>query len=211
MERVTSDNRFFIGRCATPRTATARVSSISAAISAVSLLALHAVSPELDPTWRMVSEYALGNFGGILALMFAALAVSSFALAAGIRSEVTTLSGKIGLVLLLAAGIGMTMAAVFDVRHGLHGVAALIGIPSMTIAPLVLSLSLRRDPACAPSRKSLLLIAHLVWISLVVLVATMFIGLARSGGEMGPGIWVGIPNRVLVFAYAAWSMLASRH
>jgi len=40
------------------------------------LASLHVLSPEFDPSWRIVSEYALGNFGWVLSLMFVSWAVS---------------------------------------------------------------------------------------------------------------------------------------
>ena len=40
--------------------------------------------------------------------------------------------------ILLAAGVGMAMASVFDVTHNLHGLSALIGIPGISIAELIL-------------------------------------------------------------------------
>jgi len=58
---------------------TARISlpaaglAIVAATAALLLLAsLHVLSPEFDPSWRMVSEYANGHYGWVLSLMFAA-------------------------------------------------------------------------------------------------------------------------------------------
>jgi hypothetical protein len=54
--------------------------AIAAAAAALLLLAsLHVLSPEFDPSWRMVSEYANGHYGWVLSLMFAAWGVSSWA------------------------------------------------------------------------------------------------------------------------------------
>src|SRR5215217_8527403 len=86
---------------ASSRTA-ARLSFAAAALSLVLLAALHVLSPEFDPSWRMVSEYATGDYGWVLALMFLSMAVGSGALFFAIRSHIWTISGKIGLVFLLA-------------------------------------------------------------------------------------------------------------
>src|SRR5579864_2014985 len=40
----------------------------SAAI--VFLAALHVLSPEFSPSWRMISEYAFGHYAWLLSLMF---------------------------------------------------------------------------------------------------------------------------------------------
>ena len=184
--------------------------SVAAAAAAVVLLAvLHILSPELDPSWRMVSEYALGNYGWVLALMFLAWALSCVTLFFAIKSYTRTVGGKIGLGFLLVAALGMSMAAIFDVRHDLHGLAALIGMPSLPIAALLTSLSLVRHPAWFSTRRWLLGTAHLTWISLVVMFAAVFIGLSQSGGEFGSEVLAGWPNRFLVVAYCAWLITAA--
>ena len=184
----------------------ARLSLAAAATSLVLLTALHVMSPELDPSWRMVSEYALGNYGWVLALMFLAWALSCVALFFAIKSQLRTMGGKIGLGFLLAAGVGMIMAAVFDVKHDLHGLAALIGIPSLPIAAMLISVSLVRNQAWSSARRLLLWTANLTWLSLVLMIATMFIGLSQSGGQIGPDVLIGWPNRLLVVAYNGWLM-----
>ena len=45
----------------TGKTLFAKFSIACAVISLLCLLILHFVSPEFDPGWRMISEYALGN------------------------------------------------------------------------------------------------------------------------------------------------------
>lgn len=188
----------------------ARLAFAAATTVLVLLAALHFLSPEFDPSWRMVSEYALGKYGWVLALMFLAWALSCVTLYFAIRSHIQTLGGKIGLGFLLATAAGMGMAAIFDVSQPLHGLAALIGIPSLPIAAMLISLSLVRNPAWSSARRSLLWTANLSWISLVLMFATLFIGLSQSGGEFGPGAPIGWPNRLLVLAYCAWLMAAAR-
>jgi len=43
---------------------TARVSIAAGALTLVLLAALHILSPEFNPSWRMVSEYALDRSAG---------------------------------------------------------------------------------------------------------------------------------------------------
>ena len=76
----------------------------------------------------MVSEYANGQHGWVLSLMFSAWALISWAQAITLRALVVTTAGKVGLAFLVLAGIGETMASVFDINHPLHSVAAMIGI-----------------------------------------------------------------------------------
>ncbi|HEY0679672.1 MAG TPA: DUF998 domain-containing protein, partial [Chitinophagaceae bacterium] len=106
-----------------PVSVTSAKLAIFGAVLVLALVALlHFLSPEFDPSWRMVSEYALGNFGWVVSLMFIVWAISTWALYVTIKSQVKTKAGKAGLWLLLAAGAGMAMASIFDVRHAtMHG------------------------------------------------------------------------------------------
>jgi len=123
MDLVTSKDRIAI---ATHQTFLMAYLSFRIAATTVALLAaLHVFSPEFDHSWRMVSEYALGNYGWVLALMFRAQALSCIALFFAIRSQTQTVRGKIGLFFLFAACVGLTLAAIFNWKHSLHGLAAM--------------------------------------------------------------------------------------
>ena len=187
----------------------ARLAVASGAAVLVLLAALHFLSPEFDPSWRMVSEYAVGSYGWVLSLMFLAWAAGYVSLFFAIRSQVKTLGGKIGLFFLLTAALGEGMAAFFDFTHSLHGLAFLIGIPSIPIAALLVSISLGRNPIWAEARRSLLWRANLTWISLALMVALMFIGLSQTGGNLGPGVWIGWPNRLVFVASCTWLMFTA--
>jgi hypothetical protein len=58
-------------------TPAAWLAMIMTAATILLLAALHVLSPEFDPSWRMVSEYALGHYGWVLSLMFLSWAISS--------------------------------------------------------------------------------------------------------------------------------------
>src|SRR5437588_5754704 len=108
--------------------------SIGAAVTVLLLLAsLHVLSPEFDPSFRMVSEYALGHYDWVLSLMFLAWGISSWALAVAIWSQVKTKAGKVGLWFLVIGGLGEAMASVFDdthdAGHSVAGVLVMVGIP----------------------------------------------------------------------------------
>ncbi len=194
--------------------------AIAASAAALLLLAsLHVLSPEFDPSWRMVSEYANGQYGWVLSLMFASWAVSSWALAFAILSQVRTRAGKIGLVFLIAAGIGEAMASVFDINHPLHGLAGMIGIGSLPVAAMLISISLGRTQVWAVAKKALLWTANLTWISVVLLAATfaiLIVTYTQAGGDMtaeattittlptGVIALVGWANRLLVVVYCMW-------
>ncbi len=203
--------------------ATARLSIAASIAALLSLAILHVLSPEFAPSWRMVSEYANGEYSWVLSLMFAFWALSSWILAFTIWSEVKTTAGKVGLYFLIASGIGEAMAAVFDINHSLHGLASLIGIGSLPIAAMLISTSLGRTAAWSVARKSLLWTANLTWISVVLMGITFAILITtftQAGGDMtstevptilpdGVIALVGWANRFLIVAYCAWLINAA--
>ncbi|MBK9925335.1 MAG: DUF998 domain-containing protein [Anaerolineales bacterium] len=196
--------------------------AIGASVAVLVLLAvLHMLSPEFNPAWRMVSEYANGEYAWILSLMFFLWGASSWVLAYTLRTQVQTTAGKIGLLFLVVAGIGEVMASVFDINHKLHSVSAMIGIPSLAIAAMLISVNLVRVEQWSVARTSLLWTANLTWIS-ILLMALAFVVMmatyAQAGGDIsanaetvttlpkGVIALVGWANRFLIFVYCAWVM-----
>jgi hypothetical protein len=193
-----------------PDTTAAWAAKLSLAASftvLVSLAGLHFLSPEFDPSWRVVSEYALGRHAWALSLMFLAWAISSWCLAVAIRSQVRSIGGRVGLILLVAAGVGEAMAAFFDLRQTVpHNLAAGIAIPSLPIAATLISVSLGRMPLWRSSRMAMLGTAVLTWFSLALMVAALF-SLRREPGILGPPI--GWPNRFLIVIYCTWAIVVA--
>jgi hypothetical protein len=197
------------------------VALLAIAVSCASLLLLHYFSPEFAPSWRMVSEYANGRSAWLLTLVFVFWAIASLALAVALWPLWASTLGKVGLIFLVLAFVGQTMGALFDINHKLHGPAAMIGIPSLCIAAVVLTMALaRRDGITAPPLWS----AHLPWISFALMLAAFalfFAALKAAGvdmsGQTGPledlpdGVsgYVGWANRLLFAATYLWVTLAA--
>lgn len=190
------------------------------------LVGLHVLSPEFSPSWRVISEYALGHYAWVLSLMFLFWGISSWALVAAIWPEVHTNAGRVGLWFLIIAGVGEVMASVFDVRHEIgHGIAGLLGVIGFPIAALLLSVALGRNETWNSARRGLLWIANLSWISVVLLVATLAImtmQMARINGghlpqhapkSLPPGVLAldGWADRLIVLSNCAWVLLAAWH
>ena len=196
----------------------ARLSLAGAGVFLVVLAALHIVKPEFDPSWRMVSEYAIGRHGWVQQLAFVTLALSCVGLFVAIRPDARTVSGRIGLACLLATAAGLTIAAIFPTdpitasrdeltTHGkLHGFGAMIGIPSTPLAVLLISLSLVRDRSWSAVRRPLVWTAGLVWAGLLAFALTMAVLLPRSGGQFGPEVPIGWLNRFWLVAQCAWQV-----
>ena len=188
----------------------ARLAIGAAATALATLVLLLPLRPELSPSSHMISEYAVGAWGWVMTLCFAAFATSSASLLALAWSRVKTL-GRIGLVFLALAAIGLGLAAIFptDVTATsaetmsfsgrMHGVGFMVGVPGELSSVLLLSIALRR--------RALALFAAGVWLSL----GLMAYALVTSGMHPGapPHGWFGIPNRMFMATYAVWLAVAA--
>lgn len=65
------------------------------------LAALHVLSPEFSPSWRVISEYAFGHYSSVLSLMFLSSGIGTWALAVAIWPQVHTTGGRVGLWFLI--------------------------------------------------------------------------------------------------------------
>lgn len=201
-------------------TATISVPAARLAIAAtgsvlLSLASLHVLSPEFDPSWRVVSEYANGRYGWVLSLMFVFWAISSWALAVAVWSQLNAIGGKIALGFLVAAGVGQAMASVFDINHPLHNLAGMIGVLSLPIAAMLISLRLGRTQSWAAAKKRLLWTANLTWVSLVLMIGALIIMISRHTGArntMTPDVIavVGWANRLMVVVDCVWVVTVAR-
>lgn len=81
-----------------------KITLASAILYLILLLLLHFIKPEFDPSWRFISEYAIGDYGWIMQLAFFVLAISCLALCLSIKSEINTVGRKIGLAILFIVG-----------------------------------------------------------------------------------------------------------
>lgn len=197
----------------------ARIAFAGGATSLALLAALHVLRRDLAPSSHMVSEYAVGAHGWVMGLCFLALAIGCASLFVVVRPAATTLAGKIGLAFLVAAVVGLALASIFPMdpitvkpenattSGKMHGVAGMIGIPSLVIAAVILSYVLRRHPTWAPVRLPLLAMAHLNWISVTLMFA--LVGILMKEGTAGLGGLMGYANRLLMLAYCGWVMVTA--
>jgi hypothetical protein len=199
---------------------TARAAIGAALAALVALAALHILKPELRPSRNMISLYALGRHGWVMALCFAAFSAASVLLVAALLAQSLSLVGHIGLACLFAAAVGLAMAARYPMdpvstapaqmsfTGKMHGVAFMVGVPCQVLAALLLSLALRNRPSHAPV--PLLAITALIWISLAIMISVMLIvGPGKPPNPDGPERFIGWPNRLLMVAYGIWLMAAA--
>ncbi|HLF34302.1 MAG TPA: DUF998 domain-containing protein [Cyclobacteriaceae bacterium] len=201
----------------------AKLSIAASAIALLALLSLHFLSPEFNPSWRVVSEYALGQYPLMLSAFFLIWGLGSFFAAISVWPLITGATGKAGLCLLFVSAIGGTMAAFFDVKHSMHGMAALLGVPTLPIAAMLISYSLVRKYHI--QGKFLLLSANFTWLILILMVIAMVVmlsGFAKAGLDISGNQQVsekvpegviavaGYTNRLLVFINILWLIVVSR-
>lgn len=195
----------------------------SGVLSLLSLLVLHFVSPEFQPSWRMISEYALGKHKGLITSFFLLWALSSLFLGLLLCNEVSSGWAKFGVILLFASAIGEAMGGLFDVKHKLHGAAFGLGIPTLPAAALLISYHLANKGWPADG---MILMAHSTWITVVLMALAMmllFSGFKKAGIPMGPdkeapetlpaGVipLAGYANRLLVLCYILWLILTAQN
>lgn len=197
----------------------ARAAIGSAALALMVLAVVHVLKRDLDPSRTMISRYALGPYGWLMALCFAAWAAASALLFVALATRASSSLDRVGQSLLLAAGVGLAMAARFPMdpvgtprremsfSGKMHGMAFLVGVPALVLAASILSLSLAGHGSHAVM--PLLLFTAAIWISLIAMIA---IG-AMVGPDHGPDPQVpwlfGWVNRLLMVAYSLWLIVVA--
>lgn len=184
----------------------ARVAIAASAAALVLLAGLHVLSPEFDPSRRVVSQYANGHYWWVLSLMFATWGISSWALAIALWRQLQGIAGKIALGFLMVAGFGQAMAAVCDINHPLHYLAGGLGVLGLPIAALLIGRRLARDSTWQGSRRVLRWTANLTWISVVLMSAGFFVmirGYTLFGREV---VFIGWANLLIVVSHCVWTI-----
>jgi hypothetical protein len=182
---------------------------------------LHVVRRDLDPSWRPISEYALGGTGWLMTAAFLLWSASAVLLFWALRPHVSTLGGRIGLGFLLVGAAGPLLAALFPMdplgaegrstAGALHELGAVLsdGVP---IAAALLTWGLvRHNPAWSAARRPLVTTAFLAWVGVVLFSVMLAVLLPRHGGHLGPEVTVGWPARLMITAYVLWIVTAAWH
>lgn len=185
----------------------------------IALMALHIVRSDLPPSQHMISEYAVGRHGWIMAVAFFALATSFISLAVAFIPSATGILGRLALVTLVVAGVGAAFGGLFPMDPAgtppdqfstsgkLHGVGFMLGVPGTLLAVTLLSIYLWRQPEWQPVRPMLALTAAAVWLLMIVFGASM--SKIMSTGANDPSLRIGVQNRALVLSWATWVFLVA--
>ncbi len=192
----------------------ARAAVGTSALALVALTAVHLLKRELDPSRTMISRYALGRYGWLMALCFAAWAAASALLFAALAARESSMLDRAGQTCLLAASVGLAMAARFPMdpvgtprqdmsfSGRMHGIAFLVGVPALVLAATILSFSVSGHGS--HDAMPLLLLTAAIWVGLIAMIV---IG-AMVGPDHGPNPHVppllGWVNRLLMVGYSLW-------
>ena len=178
---------------------------------------LHVIKPELDPSWRFVSEYAVGRFGWLMTLGFLAWAASCLALSVAAWPVMTNARGRAGARVLAIVGVALIVAGLFPqdpvtstpdqatTAGMLHALASIVGIPGVPIAAMLISSGLPADQ----DNRAVRIAAHGTWISLVLMIAYLAFAVPRAGG-FDSSVYAGFMNRLVVVAYIVWQLVLAR-
>jgi hypothetical protein len=201
------------------RPGAARVALTAACVSLTALVLLHILRPDLDPTWRVISEYAIGEYGWLMQIAFFALAASDLALLVALSGQARSVAGRIGLLLLLVSAVGVTVAGIYTTdpvttdrdamtsEGRLHELGAMLDV--LPVAALLITWSLvRHNPAWAPARRPLLWTAWLPLFGVVLFIGATAV-MTPGDGKLGPGVDIGWPNRIMMLTYYCWLIVVA--
>ena len=190
----------------------AAIYAITAIATAIALVVvLHAVEPEFDPSWRMLSEYSLGRFGVLMRVAF--IAAGSGVIAAAVVLGGSAWPANLGLVIVAIGPIGAAFIDTDPVttprpqmsgRSNVHAALGTLFILGFPIAATILGVVVIGDPSIGP----VLAVASLApWLALAWFLRTS-IRHAAPDAVGSPEVRIGWPNRVSMVVYVGWVLLA---
>jgi hypothetical protein len=182
----------------------------------VILFLLHFLKPELAPSWRMISEYEIGRYGWMMRLAFFCWGGSTLSLVVALWGSLRTIGGKIGYVWLVLIGVALFGAGIFvtnaitdttpSTANSLHTLCGAFVIMTFPIASSLVVGSLARNEEWAATRRQQFWVEVLVWLSMFAFFGSIIISTAinPSAGRVGPEVYLGWPNRLMVVIYNIW-------
>jgi len=200
---------------------------VFAAIFLSLLFLLHFLKRELDPSWRMISEYEIGRFGWMMRLAFFCWGASVLALLIAIWPFLLPISGTISRWWLVLIVIALFGAGIFKTQpitekasswvHTLHTICGAIVILTFPVAATLVVRSLLHNLLWSASRGLLISATLLAWIGVVsyfgsIIVSGFFHPAAvgsSSAEKYGPHVLQGWPNRFMVVTYVIWLIVVA--
>ena len=192
-----------------------------ASLFLIILALLHFLKPELQPHWRMISEYEIGRFGWLMQAAFFCWGLSVFALLMVIWPSLESMGGLIGRWWFVVIGLALIGAGIFktnaitdestNLPNTLHALCGVLVILTFPIAATLTQQSLLQNAAWMTAHTPLLVGTSVIWIGMISFFASIIISrrLDPSAGRVGPHVYLGWPNRFMVFTYALWLIIVA--
>lgn len=176
---------------------------------------LHIIKTDIDPSWRFISEYAIGKYGWLMQLAFLSLAISNVATWLAIRDALTSFWGRVGSVLFLVGTLGLLLAAIFvtdpinappearTTSGNLHNIGGGLGLFGF-IGTLIFSRRLLVSPEWKSSRAAVWIATAIVILGFLISFISITVIAAQHDGKFGPDTPVGWPNRIGILSGCVW-------
>ncbi len=193
-----------------------RMAVIFSATFITILFLLHFLKPELDPSWRMISEYEIGRYGWMMSLAFFCWGSSVLSLLVALWGSLRTIGGKIGYAWLVLIGIALFGAGIFvtnaitdttpSTANTLHTLCGAFVIMTFPIASSLIVGSLARNEEWGAVKRQQFWVEILVWLSMFAFFGSIIVSTSinPSAGRVGPEVYLGWPNRFMVVVYNVW-------
>ena len=168
-----------------------RVAFVCVAYFVIVLIVLHILGPEFDPRFRFMSEYALGDYGWLMTTAFFVLGLAAFVVAAAGLQQVgqASASARIGFSLLAVAALFIWLAGIFKDSIP-HLMASVVVFPSIVIAVLMLSWTLRQ----APAWQTISGVTGLIGLGMLATFLSMVVDVGMPG----------LQQRIFIFLFLVW-------
>ena len=182
---------------------------------------LHLLKPEFGPTWRMISEYEIGDWGWMMRLAFFCWAAGFIALTISIWSLLGKVGGIIGKWWLLIIGFAVIGAGIFvtqpitDLVRGsedkLHSASGAIMIFTFPFASTLLARQLSKVWTSIAAKRRMFWATVLVWIGFLAFFGAILLYSDQAKTRAyNPEVLIGLPNRFMVITYTIWLIVVSR-
>ncbi len=185
------------------------------------LLLLHFLKPELDPSWRMISEYEIGRFGWLMRLAFFCWGASVLSTLITIWPALYSGTGVISRWWLVVIIIALFGAGIFktnpitdttkNLENTIHTICGAIVILTFPIASTLSVIGILRQTVLPPNWWWLIIATILTWLGVLSFFGSIIISRRTnpSAIRVGPNVYTGWPNRFLAVAYNAWLIVVA--
>jgi bacteriorhodopsin len=187
----------------------ATVAIAAIAYFVVIIVALHVLRPDLNPTSRPTSEYAVGPYGLLMTSAFFSMSLASWALVIALYEGVSQPArSRLGLGLLGLWAVGILIAMIFPIDAegtpqtmpgAIHRINGPLAFLSLTVSMILVSRRFKQDEQWRPLHRPALI------LSLIMLVEFLGVPLAIAT-ESG---FAGLAQRIYLVTFVTWFLLTA--